>query len=343
MKTALIAGHPTFAYAQRLLTAAVVLLACQQASMASDLLNTGGFEGYGLGPLQGQSSWNTIGSGGGTATVASSDGVGGSRGVRVDRGARSDDWWAVSHSGQGLPTARYVLVDWDMKVNSTGAGDTVFGPFVGVDAYDDSFYPQLLGALGVDATTRDVLYQAADSGDLTETGLMVDEGWHHFQIRLDFLRAQYSIAVDNASVAGQPIAFVDGLSSSFSDADIAAFAAGNDRASQRQTATAYLDNFLVREAFPGDYNIDGVVDAADYTVWRDNLESATHSLSADGDGDGNVDQDDYLVWRTNYGATFAPASPVSAPAPEPSAVLLAASAALLACRRRATCGLTTSR
>ena len=337
MKTTSSVGCRSLAYSKRVLTATVMLLACQQAGMASDILNTGGFEDYSLGPLQGQSGWLTIGSGGGAATVANSVGVGSAKGVRIDRSARSDDWWAVSHSGAGLPHSRYVLVDWDMKVDNTGADESVFGPFVGVDTYDDSFIPQLLGALGVDATTRDVLYQAPGSGDLTETGLTVDEGWHHFQIRLDFLSDQYSISVDNVSATGQPIAFVDGLSESFSDADIAAFAAGAESPSQRQTATAYLDNFLIREAFPGDYNLDGVVDAADYTVWRDNLGSATPSLAADGNGDGKVDQDDYLEWRSNYNATPALRSATGAPVPEPSAVLLAACAALLASRRRGTC------
>lgn len=54
----------------------------------------------------------------------------------------------------------------------------------------------------------------------------------------------------------------------------------------------------------GDYNQNGVVDAADYTVWRDSLgDSVPAFTGADGDGNGIVDQQDYLVWRTNFGAT----------------------------------------
>ncbi|CAD7694828.1 unnamed protein product [Ostreobium quekettii] len=52
----------------------------------------------------------------------------------------------------------------------------------------------------------------------------------------------------------------------------------------------------------GDYNGDGSVDAADYTVWRDTMGSTT-MLEADGDGSGTVDLADYDFWRTNYGAT----------------------------------------
>jgi hypothetical protein len=56
----------------------------------------------------------------------------------------------------------------------------------------------------------------------------------------------------------------------------------------------------------GDYNFDGVVDAADYGVWRDTSD-ATNDLRADGNGDGVVNQLDYGVWKTNFGSTL-PAS-----------------------------------
>jgi hypothetical protein len=53
---------------------------------------------------------------------------------------------------------------------------------------------------------------------------------------------------------------------------------------------------------PGDYNIDGIVDAADYTSWRDQLGwSVTPGTGADGNGDGRVDQQDYEVWVSNFG------------------------------------------
>jgi hypothetical protein len=56
----------------------------------------------------------------------------------------------------------------------------------------------------------------------------------------------------------------------------------------------------------GDYNSDGVVDARDYTVWRDTLGSTT-DLRANGDdtgaSQGRIDAADYLVWKNNFGAT----------------------------------------
>jgi hypothetical protein len=51
-----------------------------------------------------------------------------------------------------------------------------------------------------------------------------------------------------------------------------------------------------------DYNRDGVVDAADYTVWRDTLGSTTNLL-ADGNGNEMIDADDYEVWKLHFGVT----------------------------------------
>ncbi|QDV73874.1 LamG-like jellyroll fold domain-containing protein [Botrimarina mediterranea] len=69
---------------------------------------------------------------------------------------------------------------------------------------------------------------------------------------------------------------------------------------------------------PGDFNGDGSVNAADYTVWRDN-EGSTSSLAADASGNGRIDRADYNIWAANYGATLSS----SAAIPEPAAALLA--------------------
>jgi predicted outer membrane repeat protein len=50
----------------------------------------------------------------------------------------------------------------------------------------------------------------------------------------------------------------------------------------------------------GDYNLNGIVDAADNALWR-NTKGSTSDLRADGDGNGQVDNADYLVWRANFG------------------------------------------
>jgi CSLREA domain-containing protein len=55
---------------------------------------------------------------------------------------------------------------------------------------------------------------------------------------------------------------------------------------------------------PGDYNRDGLVNTADYTVWRD-TGGSLGELPADGNGDGRVDASDYGVWKSNFGSGLA--------------------------------------
>lgn len=92
---------------------------------------------------------------------------------------------------------------------------------------------------------------------------------------------------------------------------------------------------VMRQILAGDYNNDGVVDAGDYTVWRDSVGSTSGPLAADGDNDGDVDLDDYNLWRNNYGATTANPTPQqSATVPEPSTAVSCGVIVLLASVRR---------
>ncbi|TWT75527.1 hypothetical protein Pla123a_30370 [Posidoniimonas polymericola] len=100
-----------------------------------------------------------------------------------------------------------------------------------------------------------------------------------------------------------------------------------------------VDYRAVDGGLTGDYNGDGVVNAADYTVWRDaDGSSVPPGTGADGSGDGLVNGADYDLWVANYGASVG-ASVVTTPTatPEPSAlvVLLFVSAAACNARMRA--------
>lgn len=52
----------------------------------------------------------------------------------------------------------------------------------------------------------------------------------------------------------------------------------------------------------GDYNHNGVVDAADYVVWRDTLTQTVSPAGsgADGDSSGTIDAGDFNFWRINF-------------------------------------------
>jgi len=110
--------------------------------------------------------------------------------------------------------------------------------------------------------------------------------------------------------------------------------------SQLGASFANYAGYVAAELLEADYNGDGVVGAADYTIWRNNL--GVSGLAAwspgDGDGDGDITVADYEVWRTQYGMTFAAlgsASTASLPAPEPGAfsLLVFGVAGVFACRR----------
>lgn len=84
----------------------------------------------------------------------------------------------------------------------------------------------------------------------------------------------------------------------------------------------------------GDYNLNGSVDAADYTVWQDSFGSTTN-LDADGNGNGIIDAADYTIWQDNFGvssflnvsSTFS--SPLVVPEPGSFGMTAAALAAML--------------
>lgn len=69
----------------------------------------------------------------------------------------------------------------------------------------------------------------------------------------------------------------------------------------------------------GDYNDNGVVDAADYTVWRDAL--GTGATLPNDATPGIVDATDYTLWKLNFGMS-AGAGSAAAAVPEPAAWLL---------------------
>jgi hypothetical protein len=92
-------------------------------------------------------------------------------------------------------------------------------------------------------------------------------------------------------------------------------------------------------ALPGDYNDDGIVDAADYTTWRDNLGAPPGTLPNDFEGS-PIGQAQYDVWVDNFGSTLDAGSSSLADAgvPEPATFVLALILALCIMPRRLAAG-----
>lgn len=83
----------------------------------------------------------------------------------------------------------------------------------------------------------------------------------------------------------------------------------------------FLDTASVPTAV-GDFNVDGNVDAADYTVWKDNLNLTAAALQGNGSGAATVVQADYQLWKTHFDESIASGSGVAS-VPEPATLLLA--------------------
>ncbi|MGL4512585.1 MAG: VPLPA-CTERM sorting domain-containing protein [Lacipirellulaceae bacterium] len=237
------------------------LLACAGVSQATtfSVVDAGGFEApftttfNGTGQLEGQvpSTFNgtwlrTRGPGLGQAFIQTTTVGAGTQAVQVNKVANSDDFWGVPVDG--YPALQYICIDWDMRVEQTAGPSGNFGPFFGVDAYDDESNPVArLGALGVDASTGDVVYIDQD-GFVQESAFDATFGtWNRYRIILDYGNDETSLFFNGNFIS--TFDFVDGEIGldEFTDANIAAFALGGDSASQALTGTAYFDNFTVVE------------------------------------------------------------------------------------------------
>ena len=109
------------------------------------------------------------------------------------------------------------------------------------------------------------------------------------------------------------------------------------------TDEEFLTSILFSDPFvtlPGDYDGNGLVEAADYDVWKANFGDANLRV-ADGNGDLVVDAADYVIWRDNLGRSwqsFGGAGGQGAldhAAPEPAAIVPVALAMAWLCGLRA--------
>ena len=84
--------------------------------------------------------------------------------------------------------------------------------------------------------------------------------------------------------------------------------------------------FVDDPGLQGDFNNDGIVDQADYTLWRNNLGNADESaIGSNGDGANGVDVADYQIWKANFGLSIpgSLATQTSQAVPEPASAMLA--------------------
>src|SRR4029077_10880406 len=83
--------------------------------------------------------------------------------------------------------------------------------------------------------------------------------------------------------------------------------------------TSVVGLIMMTTPLAGDYDVNGKVDAADYSVWRQQFGNGVAADSgADGNGSGIVDAADYTIWRDHFGAGAAAATST---VPKPSTAI----------------------
>jgi hypothetical protein len=90
----------------------------------------------------------------------------------------------------------------------------------------------------------------------------------------------------------------------------------------------------------GDYNNNGIVDAADYTIWRDHLGQTFALVNRDPTNSGVINSADYTFWKSHFGmisGSGGGSGLAGSNVPEPTSCLMLAIGGLLGClivRRR---------
>jgi len=250
------------------------------------------------------------------------------------------------YAGQGLPKPGLDFRGGVLELYGNGftlEGNTNMGPSCAVSAASSNpacYFAVPPGSLPTDP----VSYQTFNNRDSLRMLLAIEQGPTDTPFRF------YTSLGGTLDGSGNPIP--DNTTGDYFVKVVDASGTGDSGSGAATPARAYA-------TIKGDYDGSGVVDAADYVLWRKyngytylyeatDLTSVIPYFGADGDGNGVVDQLDYDVWRANFGKT-ATGSPfafgagagsglgTAAAVPEPTGALLVLIGALMAsvsCGRR---------
>ena len=216
---------------------------------------------------------------------------------------------AADQAPANKPVAKawLVITTGDTSANARSPG--TWGAFPMLRDWDSTTLYSSFGAVPGLQTTDGDIAPAVD----TETGPITgSEVWLDVTSYLEAIRA----GTADHGLAIMTTGTTDGWQIHFN---------GSDQTGQRPRLIISSDMSSVGLA--GDFNGNGVVDAADYTVWRDHLGT---SFNLGGNGDetggsaGSVDQADYTLWKANFGhtASGAGAGLGQAEVPEPGSLML---------------------
>ncbi|MFB3892923.1 MAG: putative Ig domain-containing protein [Phycisphaerae bacterium] len=197
----------------------------------------------------------------------------------------------VSGSGQSRQFAVNARAPMDGDVDLTGAGLLVLTP----------------STLKPAEARRDYYFGLTASGTAAATWSLTDGA------------LPAGLAITGSAISGRPT-----QTGTFSF-DLSALAGGLTAAKEfTLTVTPY--QAVIRT--PGDANLDGIVDMADYVAWFDGFGSGAAWQEGDFNHDGMVDMADYVLWFSHYGQDD------TGTVPEPATLALVLAGALMIWRRR---------
>lgn len=192
------------------------------------------------------------------------------------------------------------------------------GPDAGTTTIIGDYTQQTDATLAIDigGTSPGVTYDLVNiSGDAILNGdlqlTVIDDFQPESADSFTVLSADSLIGVFDNVLSGQRLLTIDGSGS---------FVVNYGIGSPLDETRVVLSAFEPSDILAGDYNGDGVVSAADYVVWRNNL-GETVELPGD-TTPGVVTQQDYDVWVLNFGNSASGSGSQLAAVPEPTATLL---------------------
>ncbi|QDU57351.1 matrixin family metalloprotease [Aeoliella mucimassa] len=218
------------------------------------------------------------------------------------------------------------LLSFDLSLTSSTAPDQAAFQFmiddqwpIGEPMSDD---PEISFRLTADGSYRLVENGGNGGGEAIRTG-SVDSDVYHLQFLVDetVFTTRISVAINGTNVLVRETMRISDTEHyfGFDTRLLSGLAEG-------EWVQSTIDNFSIvqlTDVIAGDYNLDGVVDLGDYTLWRDQLGGRVLAgTSADGNGNGTIDSGDYDVWKANFGQHINQhANSLTASVPEPASLL----------------------
>jgi hypothetical protein len=260
----------------------------------------------------------------------------------------ADDWWlqvnSISFAAPAGATVDYTIDNIQVTVNIAPSLALVVDPVSGkarirnVSAADVIFdYYRIESTNGSLLTANyngTTGWNSLDDQDLGALGGGIGESWEEVTDANSANRLiEQFLAGDTTLQPGQSIPLGAPVNPAILNNQLGSLAFRIGGAAYADVAIAQVMFETLSDELVGDYNEDGTVDAADYTVWRDRLGQASTALpNRDPNNAGNIGTADYASWKSNFGAQLGAGSESgnSNAVPEPAAAVLFCLAIFLA-------------